>query len=223
MNYVQVAHAGWARPVCWDLGPDAACSPAASRRPAECWGLASGKGGKHMSGAPPPQLISPAPRLRPTGPAHLQGTPACVPGKLWGLGLLGRTRQSPLQPLHFPAGARRCQSGKLRSLVWMCFISAGPGASALAVPQPVPQSAWSKPPCPGSGVRRQGCAMASIPSCRVLRVPLNALVPEWHPDGILARTGLGSGHTAGLSWHPEASQMLPLLRLAWGQGGGRRI
>lgn len=30
--------------------------------------------------------------------------------------------------------------------------------------------------------------------------------------------GWGWGHTAGLSWHPETSQMLPLLSLAWDRG-----
>ena len=157
--------------------------------------------GAHVRNSPSPAYLC-APRWGPPGLAHVQGTLACVPcswklGGHWACGAeQGCYPSIPSTSQLVPEGASRGNSS-----FWCgCdFISAGPRAPALGGLQPVAHTVLgqSHPAqggvqgCRGAGV--QGWAMPSIFSARVLWVPVDALVPEWLPDGVLDPPGLGLG------------------------------
>lgn len=86
--------------------------------------------------------------------------------------------------------------------------------------QPITQNAWSKPPCPGWGTCEQGSAIPSIFFPRVLWVPLNVLVPEWLPDGVLDPPGMGLG---AHSWAQLAPGSITDASSAWFSMGQREV
>lgn len=92
------------------------------------------------------------------------------------------------------------------------FIPTGPGAPALGGLETLTHSAWSKLPCPGWGERIQGWALPIILSPRDPWVPLNALVLEWLPDGVLDPPGLGLRTD---SWAPLGPGGITDVPSAW--------
>lgn len=146
MNYGQAAHAGQGRlhscvcvhssrrnspalPVCWALDQILPPLQLLPRRlqSVGSWSQRGGWGG-HVRNASSPAYLSCSQGWVQQGlPTYRSLWPVSL-GR-WGggewLGPMGRTRQSPLPPLHFPVGARRCQGD---SDLWCgcCFISAGP-------------------------------------------------------------------------------------------------
>lgn len=126
----------------------------------------------------------------------MQGTLACVPHN-WELGEGDTGPEGAEQGCHLsiPSTSQLVPGNVSQdnSDFWHgCdFISTGPGAPALGGLETPNHGAWSKLPCPGWGERVQGWAMPSILSPRDPWVPLNALGPEWLPDGVLEPPGSG--------------------------------
>lgn len=147
MNYVQAAHAGQGcvcTPVsaCIPIGGETALPflyagpwtrycPLSRCFPEFCSVLGPGLRGRvgaHVRNSSSPAYLSCSrgwvqqglPTYRTLWPGSL-GRPG---GGEW-LGPMGRTGQSPLPPLQFPVGARRCQSGRLRSLAWVLLYFSG--------------------------------------------------------------------------------------------------